>query len=159
MEQIDGVKIMHCRNGREFRVPELPHYNVDGYCPENQTIYEFYGCHFHGHTCQPFRDVITLNGDTFAERYERAMSRLEQLTRAGYLVKVQWECDFNDIGKPSHPQSPHRTRDALYRGRTEALRLHYKARENEAIQYVDVMSLYPYICKYFKFPWVIRSFS
>jgi len=30
--------------------------------------------------------------------------------------------------------------------------LHYKARENETKQYVDVMSLYPYICKYYKFP-------
>jgi len=32
------------------------------------------------------------------------------------------------------------------------MRLHYKVRENESIQYVDVMSLYPYICNYFKFP-------
>jgi hypothetical protein len=31
------------------------------------------------------------------------------------------------------------------------MRLHYKAAERETIQYVDVMSLYPYICKYFKF--------
>jgi hypothetical protein len=30
--------------------------------------------------------------------------------------------------------------------------LHYKIREGETIQYCDVMSLYPYICKYFKFP-------
>jgi len=33
------------------------------------------------------------------------------------------------------------------------MRLHYKANNNdETIKYVDVMSLYPYICKYFKFP-------
>jgi hypothetical protein len=32
------------------------------------------------------------------------------------------------------------------------MRLHYKIAEGETIQYVDVMSLYPYICKYFKFP-------
>ena len=32
------------------------------------------------------------------------------------------------------------------------MRIHYKGRENETIQYVDVMSLYPYICKYFMFP-------
>jgi hypothetical protein len=31
------------------------------------------------------------------------------------------------------------------------MRLHYIARENETIKYV-VMSLYPYICKYYKFP-------
>jgi hypothetical protein len=44
------------------------------------------------------------------------------------------------------------TNDALYGGPSEAMRLHYKIAEGETIQYVDVMSLYPYICKYFKFP-------
>jgi hypothetical protein len=48
--------------------------------------------------------------------------------------------------------SPLITRDALYGGRTEAKRLHYKIREGkESVQYCDVMSLYPYICKYFEF--------
>jgi len=32
------------------------------------------------------------------------------------------------------------------------MRLHYKIEEIETIQYCDVMSLYHYICKYFKFP-------
>jgi hypothetical protein len=33
------------------------------------------------------------------------------------------------------------------------MRLHYKIREGEErIQYVDVISLYPFVCKYFKFP-------
>jgi len=91
------------------------------------------------------------------------MSRLEQITSEGYQVKIEWECEFDESGivrqKPellNHPivrQSPLRTRDVLYGGRTETMRLHYKANDNdETIQYVDVMSLYPYICKYFKFP-------
>jgi len=41
-------------------------------------------------------------------------------------------------------QSPFCTRDALYGGRAEAMRLHYKVRENETIQYVDVTILYMY---------------
>jgi hypothetical protein len=33
------------------------------------------------------------------------------------------------------------------------MRLHYKIREGEeTIQYVDVISLYPFVCKYFKYP-------
>ena len=90
------------------------------------------------------------------------MTGLEQITRAGFQVRIQWECEFDEVGtmkqKPellTHPiveQSPLKTRDALYGGRTEAMRLHHKAREDETIQYVDVISLYPYICKYFKFP-------
>ena len=37
------------------------------------------------------------------------------------------------------------------RARTEAMRLYCKAREGDTIQYVDVMNLYPYICKYLRF--------
>ena len=49
-------------------------------------------------------------------------------------------------------KSPLKTRDALYGGRTEAMRLHHKASDDETVQYVDVISLYLYFCKYFKFP-------
>ena len=44
MEQTDGCTIMHAKNGREFRLPELPRYSVDGYCAETKTVYEFLGC-------------------------------------------------------------------------------------------------------------------
>jgi len=78
-------------------------------------------------------------GDMVAERYETIMSSLEQITRVGYLVKVRRECEFDDAGRPelfAHPiveQSPLCTRDSVYRGRTEAMRLHYNTRENETI--------------------------
>jgi len=91
MEETDGVKIMHVPNGGVYKVPELPHFSVDVYCPETRTIYEFFGCYFHGHTCQPFRDVITTSGDSLAEWYERTMSSLVQITQSGYLVNLQWE--------------------------------------------------------------------
>jgi hypothetical protein len=74
---------------------------------------------------------------------------------------VQWECEFEDVLE-RHPElrthpivehSPLNTRDALYGGRTEAMRLRYKIKEGVGtIPYVDVMSLYPWVCKYFKFP-------
>jgi len=129
----------------------------------DQKIYEFNGCFHDGHTRQSFRDVTTKSGDTLAGRYERTMSRLEQITREGYQVKIEWECEFDESGivrhKPelhNHPIIRHsqlRTRDVLYGGRTETMRLHFRANNNnETIQYVEVMSLYPYICKYFKFP-------
>ena len=44
MEQTDGCTIMHARKGREFRLPELPCYSVDGYCAETKTVYAFLGC-------------------------------------------------------------------------------------------------------------------
>ena len=48
--------------------------------------------------------------------------------------------------------SPLKNREALYGDRTEAMRLYYEISEHETIEYCDVISLYPYICKYFKFP-------
>ena len=51
------------------------------------------------------------------------MTRLEQITQAGYPVEVQWECDFDKGILAEHPElklhpvvqhSPLKTRDALY---------------------------------------------
>ena len=44
MEETEGVKVMHCRNGREYRPLELPHLSVDVYCPDTNTVYEYFGC-------------------------------------------------------------------------------------------------------------------
>jgi len=121
------------------------------------------GSFYHGCKCKPLRDHKTVDEDTLAQSYERTMSRIEQITAARYTVKVIWVCEFDAAkiveNKPellTHPivrQSPLHTTDALYGRRNEALRLHYKIAENEGtIQYCDVMCLYPYICKYFKFP-------
>jgi G:T-mismatch repair DNA endonuclease (very short patch repair protein) len=77
MEQTHGCRIMHARNGREVRLPDLPQYSVDGYCPETRTVFEFYGCYYHGCPCKSFRDVKMQGWETLSPRYERTMSRLE----------------------------------------------------------------------------------
>jgi hypothetical protein len=92
----------------------------------------------------------------------KTLVRIDQLKRAGFHVKIQLECKFDEAKnveqKPEllvHPivkHAPLYHRDALYGRRTEAMWLHIKIREGkESVQYCDVMSLYPYICKYFKF--------
>jgi hypothetical protein len=90
------------------------------------------------------------------------MTRLEQITKAGYKVEIMWECELDRDILPKHPElrnnllvehTPLNTRDALYGGRTEAMSLHKKIEEGqETIEYCDVMSLYPYRWKYGKFP-------
>jgi hypothetical protein len=100
--------------------------------------------------------------DTLSARYEQTMSRLAQIAQAGYEVEVHWEWAFERDILPSHLElktlpivkhSPLKTRDSHYGGRTEAMRLHYEIGEGqETIQYVDVMSLYAYVCKFGKFP-------
>jgi len=102
MEQMDGCQIHHARNGREYRPPELPHYSVDGYCRETRTVYEFLGCYYHGCTCQPFRDVKTMGGETLAERYEKTMARIEQITRARITTTTVRDCHFK-YATNTHP--------------------------------------------------------
>jgi hypothetical protein len=90
------------------------------------------------------------------------MARIEQIALAGYNVKIQWECKFDEakINEENSEllthaivrHSPLKTRDALYVGRTEAMRLQYRIGKNETIEYCEEISLYPYICKYFIFP-------
>jgi G:T-mismatch repair DNA endonuclease (very short patch repair protein) len=132
-EQIDGCKILHGRNEREYRLSDLPNLSLDGFYPEMKKVYEFLGCYFHGHTCLTFRDVTTMVEDTLSDRYEQTMTRLAQITPAGYQVEVMWECNFDRDILPSNPElkthpfvqhSPLNTRDALYGCRTEAMRLH-----------------------------------
>jgi G:T-mismatch repair DNA endonuclease (very short patch repair protein) len=159
--QTDGCKILFGGNGREYRLPDVPNLSSDGFCVETGTVYEFLGCFWNGHKCLHFRDVTMSSVETLAERYKQTMQRLEKITRVGYQVIVQWKCDFErDIlskqpelhTHPEFDREPLNTRDALYGGRNEAMRLYYKGREGETIQYCDIMALYPYICKYFKFP-------
>jgi G:T-mismatch repair DNA endonuclease (very short patch repair protein)/uncharacterized Zn-finger protein len=155
-EKKGGKRILHGRNGKERQLPELPDIRVDGLCEETRIVYEFNSCHWHGHTCMRFRDLPTACGDgSLAERYEQTMFRLERTTKAGYQVKVQWECEFElpeDMDMEEVHQPPTMI-DSLDGGSTEAMRLHYRVKEGEeTIQYVEVMSLYPWVCRYFKFP-------
>ena len=88
-EKLDGCRIKYGRNGREYRLPALPRLSTDGFCEETNTVYELFGCYWHGHTSLPYRDDKTGDGETLAERYEKTMARLEQITQAGHQVEVQ----------------------------------------------------------------------
>ena len=55
MEQIDDCKIMHARNGREYRPHEFPNFSVDGYSLETRMVYKF---------------LVAITMDTHANRFE-----------------------------------------------------------------------------------------
>jgi len=48
--------------------------------------------------------------------------------------------------------SPIGPREAFFGGRTNAIRLYHKCKPGEKIKYVDVCSLYPWVCKTGMFP-------
>ena len=151
-EHLDCCRIMHGRNCHEINLPALPRLSVNDFCRETNTVYEFCGYYWHGNKCLPYRDVTTGAGDTIDERYERTMARIEQITHSGYQVDKEILADHTDLMYPVVQHSPLNTRDALFGDRKEAMRLHHTAGDGETIQYDNVMSLYPYKFKYFKFP-------
>jgi hypothetical protein len=40
--------------------------------------------------------VKTISGETLAERYEQTLSKIEQIKKADYQLKIQWECRFDE---------------------------------------------------------------
>ena len=93
---------------------------------------------------------------------QRTFDRQRALERAGYKVRTMWECElkqqlqrdpemkqFFDTVPVLEPMNP---RDGFYGGRTNCRQMYYKCKEGERIQYIDICSLYPYVCKNGTFP-------
>lgn len=88
--------------------------------------------------------------------------REKELKSMGYKVISIWEHQFRyqldknvtlqqfvstlDLQERLNP------RESFFGGRTNAIKLHYKAAEDETIQYYDFTSLYPWTNKYCRYP-------
>ncbi|KAJ8914447.1 hypothetical protein NQ315_011388 [Exocentrus adspersus] len=164
-EKQQNIKIKHAARGKESTVQGV---KVDGYCAETKQIYQFYGCYYHGcTTCFRYNRDAPMHDDssqTLNTRYESTMAQAERLRNMGYVLIEMWECRFrkqlqeNPCLKQyteSHrmlAMVPLNPRDAFYGGRTGNTHEYYKCKDDEQIKYVDVCSLYPWVCKYGKFP-------
>ena len=56
---------------------------VDGYEPETNTVYQFHGCHWHGHTC-------------LKDRTKRQQKRYEDTCQIDWLIKNNgWDINYS----------------------------------------------------------------
>ena len=156
-------RVRHVRNGGEVQVgtPGEMVY-VDGYEENTHTIFEFYGCYYHGcpRCFKRQRDVRrNCHADrTVNEVYEATERKAAMLRLSGYHVVEKWECEFQEAKKTDPALKaflddldmvpPLDPRDAFYGGRTGAVSLYAKAEEEESIKYCDVTSPYPWVNKY-----------
>ena len=162
MSKAKNLNIQHALNGGEKKLTiDDKTYKVDGFCDETNTVYEFYGCFWHGcpNCYKPNiinsknqRDMGTLNDQTIEKR--------ENIKSAGYNHVSTYECQLNknkefqkfakdfdqEIVEPLNP------RHCFYGGRVNACRLLYDFKENECGRYVDFCSLYPTVQYYKKYP-------
>jgi hypothetical protein len=153
--------IQHARNGGEMKVEG---YKVDGVDLQNGTVLEFQGCFFHGcSSCYENRSTVNpICGISMEELRQRTRLKTDYLRRKGHTVVEKWECDFRteikqnqelqDFYQQYQPHEPIQPRQAFTGGRVNAITLFYEPKEGEQIRYVDFTSLYPYVCKYARFP-------
>ena len=160
----EGKTIQHALNGGEVKMG--PYY-LDGYEEDTNTAYEFMGCWSHGCIkCYRDRDKVhAYSLRTMEELYNSTLIRVKELREQGITVVQMWECDFDqkcktdpeyrDLVDQFYPyQDPIEPRDALFGGRTNAIRLYHEVDENtdQEIKYADVCSLYPFVNKYRDYP-------
>ncbi|KAJ8914412.1 hypothetical protein NQ315_017506 [Exocentrus adspersus] len=165
MEKEQNINIVCAAKQQEARVAGV---KVDGYCAETNQVFEFHGCYYHGcPACfkngrdEPLRDDPT---QTLNTRYEATVAKTERLRDLGHHLIQIWECEFRRQLQQNaeicsyvenHPllvNTPLNPRDAFFGGRTGNTYEYYKCKDGEKIKYVDVCSLYPWVCKYGKFP-------
>nr|XP_022294902.1 uncharacterized protein LOC111105016 [Crassostrea virginica] len=154
------LSIQHAWNGGEVK---FGNFTVDGYDETTRTVYEFYGCYWHGcPVCFPDQATEThphRTQFTYNSLYELTLARELALKEQGFNLVTLWEHDFDkqfqkndafqDFDRELEFQPPLNPREALYGGRTNATRLYCCEGD---MRYVYVCSLYPYVLKHRTFP-------
>ena len=158
----NGVNIQHALSGGEKKLMiGNKTYKVDGFCEETNTVYEFYGCFWHGcPNCykpniinsKSQKDMGTLNDLTVEKR--------DTIKNAGYNHVSTYECqltknkEYQKFAKNFTQEivEPLKPRDVSYGGRSNATKLLYNFKDNECGRYVDFCSLYPTVQYYKKCP-------
>jgi hypothetical protein len=93
----ENIFIQHAGNIGEYKIPGTK-YKVDGYCANNNTVYEFHGDCFHGNPDlfkEYDRPHFYKNHLTAKELYDKTIERENKIKELGFNLVVMWENDFN----------------------------------------------------------------
>lgn len=158
MEQEHNIQIQHAGNSQEKRLKEGM--LVDGFHEPSNTVFEFFGCYFHGHEkCYPFAQTIDQPGGELFKRREQTEAKCRRIREAGYNFVFIYECEFKKLIDENSRLRQFidnyslsnvanlNLRDAFFGGRTNAVKLYYKIKPGEKIMYFDYCSLYPHVNK------------
>jgi hypothetical protein len=80
---------------REFKISTERQFLVDGFNPETNTVYEFYGDYWHGNPL--IYDPTEINKTknmTFGDCYKHTLEREKFIINLGYNLIVMWETDW-----------------------------------------------------------------
>ena len=100
--ELIGKHIHHalCGHGGEFYAEMLitgeaceKNIPVDGYEPESKTIFQYYGCKWHGCPCQKERNSLD------EERYAKTIDLQKRMEEQGFKIVSVWECEKPELKK------------------------------------------------------------
>ena len=135
-------------------------YQVDGFCEETNTVYEFHGCFWYGcPNCYKPNIINSKNKKDMGTLNDQTIEKRETIKKAGYNHVSIYECqlsknkDFQKFTKNFTQEvvEPLNPRDAFYGGRTNATKLPYNFKVSECGRYIDFCSLYPTVQFYKKY--------
>ncbi len=144
-----------CTHLREWLADDaLP---VDGYAEVNgvRHVWEYRDCLLNG--CPQCTEALERNsnfGCTNRDVYSKLKNRRKQLQLMGYTLHERWSHEEGDLGVIDNSLSMYdcmagqrqRNDGGFYGGRTEVFKPLWKCEEDEKIKYIDVVSLYPWVC-------------
>lgn len=94
---LDYIGIPDNKQHREVKLIHGRKFKVDGYMPETNTIYEFYGDAVHGNpSIYDSNDTNKKWNVKYGELYKKTMEREEIFKKAGYNIVTIWETDFKE---------------------------------------------------------------
>ena len=149
--------IQHVGNAGEYHVP-VTTFTVDGFCQENNTVYEFHGRFWHGcPKCFPVRNERRqrLCDRTMDDAYQKTHQIMEQLCTKGYRIEETWECEWDHLKQTRSEVQTYvdslqfveslNPLDAFCGGRTNVVKLYHHVTPGQKIHYIGYTSLYPLV--------------
>ncbi|XP_053213282.1 uncharacterized protein LOC128396692 [Panonychus citri] len=148
---------------REWR---LGPFYADGFIPSNNTVFEFWGCYYHGcPACYPDRStIVTMNDEelTVESLYQRVLLKKEYYQHRGYLLHEIWEHEFDERERYTSSRISYynqikqvgsiNIRESFYGGRTNNIKFFHQCSSDEVIRYLDFTSLYPFVLREYDYP-------
>ena len=96
---LHDITIQHAINNKEHKIKNIG--KVDGYCKENNTIYEFHGDLWHGNPMKfnilDKNSINLVTKKTYYELYENTLKRDKKIKELGYNLVIMWENQWDKI--------------------------------------------------------------
>jgi hypothetical protein len=99
ISKLYNINIQHAENGNEYLIPNTRWY-ADGYCIENNTIYEFHGDYWHGNPSRyNSNDINPTSKIQFGVLYENTLDREQTIRDMGFNLVTIWQSNWRNINK------------------------------------------------------------